>query len=87
VLLFAVGRDLVQIRVEVDLVGSAPAVDRVLVAVLRLDDVIAFAGLDRVLPGVAEGRVCVGSDRVVTITAVDQVTAPPPCKVSSPGPP
>ena len=44
--------------------------------VLRLDDVIAFAGLDGVLPGVAKGQVGVGTDKVVTIAPIEQVTAP-----------
>src|SRR5215211_7146647 len=75
VLLLTVGRDLVQSRVERDLVLPGTAVDGVLVAVYRIDEVIALAALDGVLTGVGGGLVAHGPDGVVAATTHEQVAA------------
>src|SRR5215210_4896187 len=62
VLLLVAGGDLVQVLVEGDVVLPASAVDGVLVAVHRIDEVVALAALDGVLTGVGGGLVAQSPD-------------------------
>src|SRR5215216_6624381 len=74
VALLAVSRDLVHPLIEIDFVLSAPAVDGVLVAVIRNDHVIALAGLDGVLARVA-ATTFYGIDLVIPAASPEAVVA------------